>query len=48
MAVRVIAFMTLKRITGKTQLFHPENRPEQEKSKLVRWRKFTGRRANFV
>jgi hypothetical protein len=39
MIVRVVAFITLHRITDKTQLFRPEDRPDQEKSKVVKWRK---------
>jgi hypothetical protein len=33
MAVRVLAFENLRRITGKTYQFRPEFRPELEKSK---------------
>ncbi len=39
MAVRVLAYITLDQITGKNQSFRPEYRPEQEKSKVARWRK---------
>lgn len=39
MAIRVLAFMTLKGITGKTLLYHPEERPEKEKSKIAQWQK---------
>lgn len=39
MTIRVLAFLTLHQITDKTQLFRPEDRPEQEKSRVTKWRK---------
>jgi hypothetical protein len=39
MAIRVLSFITLLRITDKTFLFKPEERPEVEKARVTRWRK---------
>lgn len=39
MTIRVLAYENLRRITGKTFLYRPEERPDQEKSKVAKWRK---------
>jgi hypothetical protein len=38
MIARVLAFENLRRITGKSLLFRPEQEPGQERSKVVKWR----------
>jgi hypothetical protein len=39
MIARVLALENLRRITGKTLQFRPEETPGQEKSKVARWRR---------
>jgi hypothetical protein len=39
MAIRVLAFFNLMRITDKSQQYRPEMRPEEQKSKIASWRK---------
>jgi hypothetical protein len=39
MTIRALGHLTLLRITDKTMQFYPDYRPEQEKSKVMRWRK---------
>jgi len=39
MIARVLARENLRRITGKTLQYRPEQTPEQEKSKIMRWRR---------
>lgn len=39
MAARVLAFENLRRITGKTFLYRPEQSPLQERVKITKWRR---------
>jgi hypothetical protein len=39
MSVRVLGHENLKRITGRTQNFRPEQPPSQEKTKVAKWRR---------
>lgn len=38
-STRVLAYENLRRITDKTQLFRPEQPPEQQKGEVMRWRR---------
>ena len=39
MDIRVLTLATLKRITGRTELYSPEREPKQERSEIQNWKK---------